>query len=809
MSSSPPLLNAAEEALLGSAIEKRMKVQALMAGPVSTIIGNRLVDHTRQASAPLYWVGGSRSWDLLVRQSHAPLLTPFETLSVIPGNWDVFFVGRDKSETKKIAASMCTFAKGLLAELQSAMGDSYKWTMETRGFKKGGCEPKVAMDVMGESFPGYGVLLYVEGPEGRDQGGQGVLALYLEVFCFDNVDVGLFKRTYLQHSFNGLTYLNFQGVFLFHHMIREASRRNEKGYDVDMHRRNVLMKLAKTRAAWNAMYIECAQQYRAVWSGFGPSVFDPAFEAQLYINALDVHAAREDFERRIIEVWRPAINACIVQIDAALRPRVNIDNGEETFVMITGGDAMRRFDPSHSIQNVGSKDIDAKVYYKPGTGPSVHCTVAELMSKLTYQAIVHKHATFEVMGNAKGQTSATLGPNVTVEYLTPDPRDSNLQFRLRYIERSEDFPVDLYSIDYRAILSATINSQTFHVPLDIPILDVAVQENTQGLKRADVVRLFDGVPVANERFLFEDLKAMYENKMLARARLLGAKRDKDRARFRALRTFMSAARGDIQPSGLNATDPEIMSSVANEKEATKYFGLFRALVKPRHTTRNPMTRHEMPFEIQRFPWPAVLAIPAIPAVPAIPAMPAKQTKPTKQTKQTKPTKPTKPIETEAKPKPKPKASKRRLTTSSASPSWDPSSSEGAVRPRVKRTRALRHPGVAGPSGPSNPSDQVQPRQTRKQTKAAVKGLPKVAVKGLPAVIPEVVPKGVPKVIPKVAEEVIEVSEVSMAEAAPAHQKARMPSRLIASAALLPSRLVGVRDHLRNLRPQRVVGVVQK
>jgi hypothetical protein len=104
---------------------------------------------------------------------------------------------------------------------------------------------------------------------------------------------------------------------------------------------------------------------------------------------------------------------------------------------------------------------------------------------------------------------------------------------------------------------------------------------------------------------------------------------------------------------------------------------------------------------------------------------------------------------------------------------------------------------------------VQPRETRKQTKAAVKGLPKVAVKGLPAIIPKVVPKGLPAVIPKVAEEVIEVSEVSMAEAAPAHQKARMPSRLIASAALLPSRLVGVRDHLRNLRPQRVVGVVQK
>ena len=760
---SPPLLNAAEEALLGSAIEKRLKVQALMAGPVSQIIGPRLVDHVK--AAPLYWVGGSRSWDHLIHsQSQAPSLTPsltsLEALSVVPGNWDVFFVGRDKSETKKIAANMCAFAKGLLTELQAAMGDSYKWTMETRGFLKGkkgqGCEPKVALDVMGESFPGYGVLLYVEGPgpEGK------VLALYLEVFCFDNVDVGLFKRTYLQDAANGLTYLNFQGVFLFHHMIREASRRTEKGYDVDMHRRNVLMKIAKTQA--QMLYIECAQQYRTVWSGFGPSVFDPAFEAQLYINAFDIHAAREDFERRIVEVWRPAINACVVEIDAALRKLSSL--GEETFAMITGGDAMRRYDPSI----IGSKDIDAKVYYKPGTGHAVHGMVAELMSKLTYQAIVHKHATFETMGNAKGQTSAALGPNVTIEYLTPEPRSPNLQFRLRYIERAEDFPVDLYSIDYRAILTATIGAQgkqTFHVPLDIPILDIAVQENTQGLKRTDVVRLFDGVPVASERFLFEDLKAIYENKMLARARLLGAKRDKDRVRFRALRTFMSAAHAAIQPSGLNATDPEIMRSGTNEKEATKYFGLFRALVKPRHT--------EMPFEVQRFPWPAV---PAKPALPAKPAKQTKQTKPAKQTKQTKP------LESDTEPKPKPKASKRRLTTSSASPSWEPSSSEGAVKPRVKRTRALRHPVVADPSNPR------PPRQTRKQTKAD-------------PVVPK--PDVAPQVIPEVFMPEVSMAEAFMAEAAPAHQKARLPS------AMLPPRLVAHRNILRNLRPQRVVGVAQK
>jgi hypothetical protein len=725
---SPPFLNVAEETLLGSAIEKRMKVHALMTGPISNIIGTRLLSQTK-VNAPLQWVGGSRSWDYLVHNAHVPL-TPIEAISVAPGNWDIFFAGRNESETRQIANDMCTFAKGLLTELKAVMGNNYKWTMETRGFKARTCIAKDTLDVMGESFPGYGVLLYVEGPEG-----ERVLALYLEVFCFDNVDARIFKQAYLHDEHDSLTYLNQQGIFLFHHMIKDASRRNEKGYDVDMHRRNILMKLSQNRAA---MYIECAKSYRAVWSGFGPNVFDPAFEAQLYLNAFDISAAREDFEKRIIEVWRPAINACIAEIDAMLRSLY----GEDVFVMITGGDAMRRYDPSIA----GSKDIDAKVFYRAGTGPIILGKIAELMSNLTYQAIVHKHATFEMMGNAKGQMTAPLGQHVSITYLMPE-LDPQLQFRLRYIEKSKDWPVDLYSIDYRAILNATIAisgaaSQTFHVPLDVPIFDVTLQENTQGLTRPNVVRLFDGLPVANEKVLFEDLKAIYENKMLARARLLGAKRDKDKARFRALRSFLSAPVPNHLAGGLNVTDIDIMKGTSHKVDAAKYFKKFQALVKAeKRRIRNPITQHEMPFDIQDFPWPKQI-----------------------EEKMSKPTKPTK-MATDA--KPRTRKQKRRYATStsysSMSSSWDPSSNEKprAMPSSIKRNRKLIPP--IAPIAPIPPIATIPPI----------------------ASIPHVAPN----------------SPIAFRKPIK-----RLPhSRSI----ILPTRMIARRNVLRDLQPHSIVGVSQK
>jgi hypothetical protein len=71
-----------------------------------------------------------------------------------------------------------------------------------------------------------------------------------------------------------------------------------------------------------------------------------------------------------------------------------------------------------------------------------------------------------------------------------------------------------------------------------------------------------------------------------------------------------------------------------------------------------------------------------------------------------------------------------------------------------------------------------------------------------------VPK--PDVAPQVIPDVI-MPEVSMAEAAPVNQKARLPSAVppLLPSAMLPPRLIAHRNILRNLRPQRVVGVAQK
>ena len=88
------------------------------------------------------------------------------------------------------------------------------------------------------------------------------------------------------------------------------------------------------------------------------------------------------------------------------------------------------------------------------------------------------------------------------------------QFRLRYTKKTDTFPVDLLSIDYRYRLSLTLDSQVYKVKMSVPFLDIVLQENIKHIQSTDIVNYTYQLPVASSKFLYDDLISIYNLSVL-------------------------------------------------------------------------------------------------------------------------------------------------------------------------------------------------------------------------------------------------------------------------------------------------------
>jgi hypothetical protein len=277
----------------------------------------------------------------------------------------------------------------------------------------------------------------------------------------------------------------------------------------------------------------------------------------------------KDFiDKWFVSKFRPYINSFIIEINKELFEDFKV------ILFIAGGDAMRRYKNDISF----TKDIDTKLYI--GSVSEDDCSIkikdlinqerikqrthdidVKLFIKDCVVGVITKHIvklrnyleqninnifsdilSYDRRDYDNGYGTKVLSFKTTnsiyyVDILLDSENNGFQQFRTRENKKRHDFPVDLYSIDYRTFIGEydidtkkLIGRKKAH---DISILDVVLQDIDYF--HPTYVNVFNDIPVASLKFLLEDFYKTYTTPDRALARISSGKVKKDIIRFNQIK----------------------------------------------------------------------------------------------------------------------------------------------------------------------------------------------------------------------------------------------------------------------------------
>jgi len=211
---------------------------------------------------------------------------------------------------------------------------------------------------------------------------------------------------------------------------------------------------------------------------------------------------------------------------------------------------MRRYDDNISF----TKDIDTKFYVRGvinrfvelGLGTQVQIKqilvnfVANKIVKLrnyfeeNIETILQEDCLKEL--DEKILSYKALSKTYHIELYNPRLKLKNQYFRVREIKQNNNFPVDLYSIDFKTYFSEYDENDNFITKRQhmISILDIVFQDNEEDIYKPTYIKVFDGIPVASLEFLLQDFYITYTTNKRALARISSDKYKKDIQRFNKL-----------------------------------------------------------------------------------------------------------------------------------------------------------------------------------------------------------------------------------------------------------------------------------
>ena len=269
-----------------------------------------------------------------------------------------------------------------------------------------------------------------------------------------------------------------------------------------------------------------------------------------------------------VSKFRPYINSFIIEINKEL-----YDNFKK-ILFIAGGDAMRRYkndisftkdidtklyignisedDLSDKIKDLiiqerikqGKDDIDVKLFIKDCVVGIITKHIVKLRNYLeqNINEIFADILSYDKRNYDNGYGTKVLSFKTTnsiyyVDILLDSENDGFQQFRTRENKKRHDFPVDLYSIDYRTFIGEydiktkkLIGRKKAH---DISILDVVLQDVDNFYP--SYIQVFNDIPVASLNFLLEDFYKTYTTPDRALARISSGKVKKDIVRFNQIK----------------------------------------------------------------------------------------------------------------------------------------------------------------------------------------------------------------------------------------------------------------------------------
>jgi len=190
---------------------------------------------------------------------------------------------------------------------------------------------------------------------------------------------------------------------------------------------------------------------------------------------------------------------------------------------------------------------------------------------------------------------------------TLNSKGNNL-FRPRFIEESDSFPVNLFSIDMCVPIEVNIENQRYTSKLTIPVLDIVVQKRTPTQNKQDDITFMElnppsqssstKFPNASLSFLIKDLEKTYSNEDTACARFLNLKNDKDKGRLETLRQKQTSTYHNTKLNNIFRTFNRV-HAFTKECDLSAVINVYRKQMKYKMTAnkRKHIYKHKLPFSI--------------------------------------------------------------------------------------------------------------------------------------------------------------------------------------------------------------------
>jgi len=364
-----------------------------------------------------------------------------------------------------------------------------------------------------------------------------------------------------------LNKLNELGLLTFSY-INTTKTEDEMGLNVDKYRQNKFIEvtLENNKEKIKEYYEKILETYQLVFKDFKSfNVFFIKKIKEIITKNSDVYYGEfmDYIEKWFVSKFRNSINSCIIEINNDLAKY-----GVKLF--IAGGDAMRRYKNDISF----TKDIDTKLYINNiqldsgKTKEDIKNEIIEIIIKNIVKLRNYLEENRESILNEiikdKEPLSFIKYTSETANYIVKtslNEETKSQQFRTREIKKTDNFPVDLYSIDFRTAIeiydkSGVFISETTH---DISLLDIVLQDNDD--YKDYYIEEFGDIPIASLDFLLEDFEKTYTTNDRALARISSDKVKKDIIRYNILYDIYEKSKKE---GGLDKSEQNIIIPNAEE-----------------------------------------------------------------------------------------------------------------------------------------------------------------------------------------------------------------------------------------------------
>jgi hypothetical protein len=353
-------------------------------------------------------------------------------------------------------------------------------------------------------------------------------------------------------------FLNIYGLFLFLQLAKIKFYIPRGVYNIFKIREHIYNKFILLDEYKTAALFTILEIYNNTFKDY--NISNEYINNELNILALTSNPKIKSFidetEETIIEKLRPYINKCIFDINEEIKTlhfkgffnKTDILEDkigrDYSGIFVIGGDAIRRYDNNGSI----TKDIDSKIYIPEEIDIKTNIENYKLINKCIYNNLfklvsylilntrlftsipletLNKYFSYTAINNYRCKASFKLKSD-----------DANfLNFRFRQLPGNQ-FPVDLYSLDYRCLINFEYELpsgevKTYIHNYDIAFIDIVLGKSQDNNYNKYAV-ISNNLPIGSIEFLIQDLIKTYNDDGSSLLRFINGKSNKDYDRFKLL-----------------------------------------------------------------------------------------------------------------------------------------------------------------------------------------------------------------------------------------------------------------------------------